>query len=1194
MASTIRHTHTPQQEIIDEIKGIAKQNSAVTPEVIKYIIKLLRWLDTIHDFYPVDATGRGENIRDILNRQFKNVSEFMDAISSKENNGGKTGTITPSDVEKQAEHYYKENFNVINVGKHTIDAKTIVDKYIAAKTKGNEITASKILEEVGVPDYTEVAEMQLKLTDRRFFKAAPSATNFLANVILTFFLGADINRDVYFLIDAAAGRLDCMFQDIDQVSTLINVLTIGDSAVGNPNEVKKTKQENKQDCGVDDFTNKFKRKAYFAEPNTLPYTKDNKYMITSNEFTKGKKITMWYQDADLPFSKQNNASARLYVKYGDKEPWFTEFSILASGAPNSGASVGTLKKLITALNNENKPDTQENRIKTKKAIETIYKYETQFNLTPILCGMLDSDMTKDEIISFLYDYKRAGDHEQANSANYLYKKKGINVILLTGDRLCSLYARLIGQPCIYIHKDEYDMYRNFREVTEDQKQQNAISILTSRKAFILAEIEKIKKDEIEGSLVALKGQIEGFIELPDKFEDSLYNFIFDSLLIKILRLEGLLTAYEAAKAGMISAANKPIDEAEESTVIEEAIKLLNDEYNHFNETYKEIFNFALYSPIDIVEATTAKNKFNSIALDYDNKLVKNILDYFAKFHKKNIVPGASRDKPLAVKKNLINRIGNEDYDVLYGDLLEYLKKCNSYEKKIIDDADDATEILSGMPNVRTYIQTIWTENPNIGDHTFEDYKKIFDEIKAFIFGIIQAPEAAVAQAAAEVAEAQAEEAAPAQAPAAVDISLDEEIPKERRDLIKDEENEKLKLMKISLYEWAKSKELTEVEEVVVPEDLTKDTQIVPIEYNKPLNVVEPDKSEMDEDDKKLTFLETEERKAKVGSESENLSREIARLNAEIGLDDFKAILNAKLENENEIFYSAVEPAAPMEQGGGGMNDDIENLLDNYYANVRIAHYQELVDAYLYSSEDVEKKIITDKMGKIYNYVFKTNLYPETVYDYLYNGLAAAEPVVVHHQVVGVRMTPVRHSIKTGTVSTGFKYPVTPPYTAAAMDEEEEDQIFDRAFQPLSRRLSRQSNSPSPQPFPQPSLGSHPIVVSPTPPYTPDPFQFNIYKNNSHRRQLRLSRTPSVGEVKKLARVPSYRSKGRNKKLGILHPITETETEESAPKRQKVGGKGTRKYKNKRNKKTRNKNKKTKKNKTIKKKKNRKQRKTRRN
>ena len=339
--------------IIAEINTVQLEpDGTLSPANNDKIIESLRWIDTIHDFYPVNASARGENVRDILSRFYDDDFKEGDRFNEKDNNGIKNfltkfshdnrGTITPSSVETSTEDYYKKNYNIITVGKNSVDIKQIIDKY-------GQKTAAQVLEQIGVPAYNTSAELQLCLNDRKFFKASTDKTSFLANVILTFFFGANINTDVYFLIDAAAGRLDCMFQKIDQASTLINVLSIGDSAVTSVKD-KTTKNESKV-CGVEDYNNRFKRKVYLDGRNTIPYTNDGvpgKYEITSNTFTKGK-FEIWYQDADLKFSKQNNAAARLYVKYGsgaNAKTWYSEFSILASKSPNSGASVGTLKKLI--------------------------------------------------------------------------------------------------------------------------------------------------------------------------------------------------------------------------------------------------------------------------------------------------------------------------------------------------------------------------------------------------------------------------------------------------------------------------------------------------------------------------------------------------------------------------------------------------------------------------------------------------------------------------------------------------------------------------------------------------------------------------------------------------------------------------------------------------------------------------------
>jgi hypothetical protein len=244
----------------------------------------------------------------------------------------------------------------------------------------------------------------------------------------------------------------------------------------------------------------------------------------------------------------------------------------------------------------------------------------------------EPSITTDEIISFLYDYKRAGDHEQANSANYLYKK-GLNVILLTGDRLCSLYARLINQPCIYIHDGNYDMYRYLQEVSQEQKNEQAKKLLETRRAFILAEIGKVKPDIIK-RLTGLEEDIKSITHLTDTFEDQLYAYIFASLLEKINKLKEKRKAYADAQTKILVDIAKLIP-SEDAANVEATIKELNEKYDKFYKEQKELFDFSLYPDDDLKEKK--KEKFNSTALDYDNKLVKNILNYFNQFTKKNIV-----------------------------------------------------------------------------------------------------------------------------------------------------------------------------------------------------------------------------------------------------------------------------------------------------------------------------------------------------------------------------------------------------------------------------------------------------------------------------------------------------------------------------------------------------------------------------
>lgn len=983
------------------------------------LIKILRWIDTIHDFYPVNATARGENIREIISRHYD--SGFKGDFDERENNGINNflrklkiekSTITPTTVEVGTEDYYNTNFKTITVGKQATDVQEIIKNY---GTK----TAADVLEQYGIPAYEKSADLKLCLTERDFFKENTKQTNFLADVILTFFLGENKNRDVYFLIDAAYGRLDCMFQKIDQASTLINVLTIGDSAVTSVED--KTSKGKSKWCGVDDYQNKFKRKVYLQDPDTIPYTNGNRYDITSNEFTKGK-FEMWYQDAALPFSKQNNASARLYVKKkGTGQEWFSEFSILASGSPNSGTSVGTLKQLILAINNNN-------RATAKTEIAKIYKYETQFNLTPILCGMLDEeDISKDEIIRFLYDYKRAGDHEQANSANHLYTK-GLNVILLTGDRLCSLYARLINQPCIYVHDGNYDMYRYLQDVSKEQKDEQAKKLLETRRTFILAEIGKVKPDIID-RLTGLEKHINSLITtLKDTFEDHLYAFIFASLLIKIKNLKEKRLAY-ASEQKKLQDDIAGLEPGEEAANVEATVQELNEKYNEFYKKHKELFDFALY-PVDELEEK--KDKFNSTALDYDSKIVKNILNYFNQFSKKNIVSGVYRDGPLAVKKNLVRRIGGAEYKIVLDDLIHYLTKCNAYKGGAEIDAEN---VLSDAPQLKERIEDLVSKK-EFGDHTYETYRPIFDEIKEFISKKIGK-------------EAVKETDESANEPA--DATLPEELAKLEEQILENEK-ERLNLMKISLYDWFKQKK---------PE--------------AKLPVIEQIYQQRDprQTDISWTTAIVTERKQQQADEEAALTAKITELDATIDKGKFKEILDSKLEDEYHIFYDAndggddlvpmdidSEPGTPYfsmdeddeSMAGGAEPAYIKKLLANYYGTLQFSHYQELVDMYLSVTDDNEEEK-KGKIGQIYNYITETTLYPKDVYEYLYKG-CAENPVVEKNEreqsQVSRVVTKRKRSLKENSV----------PDVSSPMEESSTEEAVPEQVELKRKRSSRSSERSS--------------------------------------------------------------------------------------------------------------------------------------
>ena len=70
-------------DIVKKFTAIPSQPHELTSDQNETIIEALRWIDTIHDFFPVNLkNARGEDIRKILSRQFgNNISEFLFSIS---------------------------------------------------------------------------------------------------------------------------------------------------------------------------------------------------------------------------------------------------------------------------------------------------------------------------------------------------------------------------------------------------------------------------------------------------------------------------------------------------------------------------------------------------------------------------------------------------------------------------------------------------------------------------------------------------------------------------------------------------------------------------------------------------------------------------------------------------------------------------------------------------------------------------------------------------------------------------------------------------------------------------------------------------------------------------------------------------------------------------------------------------------
>jgi len=469
------------------------------------IIGNLKRVDTLHDFW---SKGRGEDIQDILNVMYKdNVKQDVTTFA---NQAVSAGALTEIEVRGEKEFEKKEKLDLPSLKESETFGKV---HYTLTKMPTNEEDATKLSKYFD--EHPQIQAITIKRPSKEdkknFFKE--NSLNFIAGVILKFF-GRKNDETVVFPIDAKAGDLPCIFQDIKKnVFTLATALTVGDSAGGGVNEIK-NKSEDKQVCNKPSTNIQFNKK--FEQPLPFPFNnvdKKRQYDITSNIFTKDV-FELYYTENKMPFSVKNQSSIILHVLHlhSPKKTWSAPFELNASSTSVSGVSVVTLRDLIRIINR-----TQSDTAKMAQEI-TDFKnnkgFYGQLDLSPIILGMISSGITYKTIIQFLLDYKRAGDYEQVNSTLVVKNQTGTFPIFCTGDRLCSVYARVQELNCVFTHADSMDLYRFQTAPLSAAESADRLNLR------LTGEVVKSRDDLVEQQLKKMKK----VIEIPN-FEDDLEKYL---------------------------------------------------------------------------------------------------------------------------------------------------------------------------------------------------------------------------------------------------------------------------------------------------------------------------------------------------------------------------------------------------------------------------------------------------------------------------------------------------------------------------------------------------------------------------------------------------------------------------------------------------------------------------------------------
>ena len=258
--------------------------------------------------------------------------------------------------------------------------------------------------------------------------------------ILNFFMmnstsdkGLNYQNNSYISFDANAPVLSKrIFTDMIQVNNLVTPSNLADSAGSEKHLLNEKEQgelnEKKNPKGPSRYT------YYFPEHDT------GKYYYTSNLFTYDDMVI--YLERDKPKTEYNHTNRYNFsINFKPKEAKEKDYKVdFGDQMYHTGPSVAYLGSLISNLGEGLWKDSHCANIDEIKGKLTLANKANKFKL--------------------LFDIKRSGDWEQCNACHHAnttkYKSR---CILSTGDRLCSLYSRLIEQNVIFSNNDTLRMYR---------------------------------------------------------------------------------------------------------------------------------------------------------------------------------------------------------------------------------------------------------------------------------------------------------------------------------------------------------------------------------------------------------------------------------------------------------------------------------------------------------------------------------------------------------------------------------------------------------------------------------------------------------------------------------------------------------------------------------------------------------------
>ena len=425
--------------------------------------ELLMIADTIHDFGETNKRGATKEALECCDDKIKTLlgaigkSDIIDKAVIKYHPGTENPVkkVTKGNIESSTEEYFETYYpKSCNIPGN----KKIISVFNTSVIKRSDILqkCKDSIVSIEFDDYVSSSVKDLK--QKKYYEDYKK----VGNQLLTYFFGANKGSEVvFFTFDSAKRLVRDIIMGLNEVGAnyavgeFITPQTMVDSA-GTSYKLFNTPQIKQPDSLLSDniFKN-FTAKVNGTENRTQIFF--DLFTASSNYFTKSDSV-------DFRFSINQEAPNKF--TYDVTIPGFEPITLTQN--KNFGPNITYLKGYISNPTNAYRTDSDAPVVVNVKNDEDEDDGEDEgegkcMSIKPIMEKYVVEPITEANklmINKLCFDIKRMGDHEQAN-ALYHHMRSNYNTkcVFVTGDKLCALYSRLIGNPTIYVLKRKIICYK---------------------------------------------------------------------------------------------------------------------------------------------------------------------------------------------------------------------------------------------------------------------------------------------------------------------------------------------------------------------------------------------------------------------------------------------------------------------------------------------------------------------------------------------------------------------------------------------------------------------------------------------------------------------------------------------------------------------------------------------------------------